>query len=51
MEGEAEETGEPGPLDDIADEDLIAEMQKRGLSLDSLESEPADTQDDQEQYI
>ena len=33
-EGLDEEMGEGGMLDEIADEELIAEMKKRGLSLD-----------------
>lgn len=33
-----EESAEAGPLDDVADEDLIAEFKKRGLSLDEEEA-------------
>lgn len=45
-EGEAEPVSE---LEAVSDEDLIAEMKKRGLNLESLDSEGASP--DEEQYI
>lgn len=36
MDEESDEMA--GPLDEVSDDDLIAEMQKRGLSMDDSES-------------
>lgn len=40
-EGMPGEAG-PSPLDDISDEELAAEMKRRGLSMEEMEGRPAD---------
>jgi hypothetical protein len=45
LEAPAEASAEPGPLDAISDEDLLAEVRKRGLSVES-EASPADREED-----
>jgi len=43
-----DENMEPGPMDEFSDEDLIAEMQKRGLSAEDLEADAMEEEAEEE---
>lgn len=46
MYAEGEEVTEVAMLDDVSDDDLLAEIRRRGLSMDEMEDEEEDMDDE-----